>query len=176
MIQLKLVFWLSKGELAKLKAACQLFWEWVELIVQFPLQQMNADTCTMGILKLMAWQRDIQPLINEPEALFRKRVKYAFINAKDAGSTAGFIRIFERLGIGTITISERDPSRDWDVVILHMTDAQLSEYHHLLWSLIRQYGRLCRRYELNTTTDASLPMAAHEFNHSWDYASAEWNP
>jgi hypothetical protein len=174
MIDLKLKFWQSKGELAKLRNACQAFWDWFDNYLQFPLQQMDAETCVLGILNLLAWQRNIEPLVNEPEALFRKRVKYAFVNSKDAGSTAGFIRIFQRLGIGEITIEERHPDRDWDVIILNLSDETLGEYHDLLNNLIRQYGRLCRRYELMTTTTASVPMAAHEFNYSWDYTSAEW--
>lgn len=144
--------------------------------MQFPIQQMDAETCTIGILNLLAWQRDIKPIINEPEALFRKRVKYAFINAIDAGSTAGFIRIFQRLGIGDITIKERHPWRDWDVIILNISNEQLLEYQALLNDLVNQYGRLCRRYEFMTTAEVVLPMAAHEFNHSWDYTSAEWIP
>lgn len=174
MITLILKSWQAKGELKKLKTACQAFWEWVENYLQFPLQQMDAETCTVTILKLLAWQRNITPIINETETLFRKRVKYAFVNAQDAGSTAGFIRIFERLGIGTITIQERHPLRDWDIIILQLTDMQLSSYHDLLNELVLQYGRLCRRYELMTIAEASLPMAAHEFNNGWDYASAEW--
>ncbi len=53
-------------------------------------------------------------------------MKYAFINAKDSGSVAGFIAIFERLGIGNVLIKERQPHIDWDVIILVLNDEQLT--------------------------------------------------
>lgn len=174
MISLVLKYWQSKGELEKLRVACQSFWDLLEYYMQFPLQQMDIETCTVGVLELFAWQRNINRLKNEPESLFRKRVKYAFVNSKDSGSVAGFIRIFQRLGIGDITIEERNEFRDWDIIMLHLSDDSLAEFQFVLNDIVLQYGRLCRRYELVTITDASVPMAGHEFNHSWGYASAEW--
>ena len=71
-------------------------------------------------------ERDVTRFTGEPEALFRLRVKFAFINSVDAGSTAGMKRIFERLGVGYVEIEERQPGRDWDVVLLKFSNAQLS--------------------------------------------------
>ncbi|EDV6094794.1 hypothetical protein AA490_005094, partial [Salmonella enterica subsp. enterica] len=71
--------------------------------------------CAESILNLIAWQYDISRFDGESLPLYRKRVKYAFINAQDAGSVAGFKAIFERLEIGFVEIQERQPGIDWDI-------------------------------------------------------------
>ncbi|MFI8645950.1 phage tail protein [Pseudomonas iridis] len=164
MLKLGLPFWLDGPELAKLKAAAQSWWNKVEVWVNWPLLQMDAETCHLTVLDLLAWQRDIQRFHTEPEMLYRLRVKYAFINAVDAGSTAGMIRIFERLGVGYVEIQERVAGLDWDIVLLHLSDAQLSDNPELLRVLMQQYGRTCRRYEFVTITPVSLGMRIADFN------------
>ena len=164
MIKLELPFWLDGEEATKLKATAQAWWESVEGWLRWPLLQMDAETCHLTILDLLAWQRDITRFRGESEALYRLRVKYAFVNVVDVGSVAGFQRIFLRLGIGTLRIAERQPDRDWDIVQLHLSDQQLSDNPALLDMIIHQYGRTCRRYEFVTTTPVSLAVAAYEFN------------
>lgn len=164
MIRLKLPFWLSGPELAKLKQAAQAWWEKVEGWMQWPLLQLDAETCHLAILDLLAWQRDITRFPDEPLSLFRLRVKFAFINAVDAGSTAGLKRILRRLGVGYVEIEERMPDRDWDVVLLRLSDSQLSENPELLRVLIQQYGRTCRRYDFVTITPVTLRIAVADFN------------
>ncbi|NWC73832.1 phage tail protein [Pseudomonas sp. P7759] len=164
MLKLGLPFWLDGPELTKLKAAAQSWWNKVEVWVNWPLLQMDAETCHLTVLDLLAWQRDIQRFHTEPEKLYRLRVKYAFINAVDAGSTAGMIRIFERLGVGYVEIQERVADLDWDIVLLHLSDAQLSDNPELLRVLMQQYGRTCRRYEFVTITPVSLGMRIADFN------------
>ncbi len=164
MIKLELPFWLGGEELTKLQVAAQGWWEAVESWVSWPLQQLDPETCHLAVLDLMAWQRDISRFRGEAEGLYRLRVKYAFVNAVDAGSVAGFKRIFLRLGIGDLTISERQPDRDWDIVQLHLTDEQLANNPALLDMIIHQYGRTCRRYEFVTTTALTLTVSAYEFS------------
>jgi len=164
MIKLNLPFWLDGPQLAKLKAAAQSWWEKVEGWLQWPLLQMDADTCHLTVLDLLAWQRDISRFKDEPESLYRLRVKFAFINAVDAGSTAGLKRILQRLGVGYVEIDERMPDRDWDVVMLRLSDSQLSQNPELLRVLIQQYGRTCRRYDFVTITPVSLRIVAADFN------------
>lgn len=65
-------------------------------------------------------------------SLFRKRVAYAFINARDAGSVEGFINIFERLGIGYVELVERQPDIDWDVIMVRVTDSQIADNTQLM--------------------------------------------
>ncbi|MEW5508160.1 phage tail protein [Pseudomonas antarctica] len=164
MIKLSLPFWLDGPQLAKLKAAAQSWWQKVEGWLQWPLLQMDADTCHITVLDLLAWQRDISRFKDEPESLYRLRVKFAFINAVDAGSTAGLKRILQRLGVGYVEINERLPDRDWDVVLLRLSDSQLSQNPELMRVLIQQYGRTCRRYDFVTITPVSLRIVAVDFN------------
>ena len=164
MIKLNLPFWLDGPQLAKFKAACQVWWERVEGWMQWPLLQMDAESCHLTILDLLAWQRDISRFKDEPENLYRLRVKFAFINAVDAGSTAGLKRILQRLGVGYVEIDERMPDRDWDVVLLRLSDSQLSQNPELLRVLVQQYGRTCRRYDFVTITPVSLRIVAVDFN------------
>lgn len=164
MLKLSLPFWLDGPELAKLQAAAQSWWGKVENWLNWPLLQLDAETCHLSVLDLLAWQRDIQRFHGEPEKLYRLRVKYAFINAVDAGSTSGMVRIFERLGVGYVEIQERMPDLDWDVVLLHLSDTQLSENPVLLRVLMQQYGRTCRRYDFVTITPVKLNIAVADFN------------
>lgn len=164
MIRLKLPFWLGGAELAKLIAAAQSWWEKVRHWIQWPLLQADAETCHPTILDLLAWQRDIARFDNEPEGLYRLRVKHAFVNAVDAGSTNGLKRILRRLGVGYVEIDERMPDRDWDVVLLRLTDSQLSKNPELLRVLVQQYGRTCRRYDFSSITPVTLQVHAVNFN------------
>ncbi|WP_338522411.1 phage tail protein [Pseudomonas batumici] len=164
MLKLDLPFWLNAGELAKLKAGVQAWWTKVEGWLQWPLQQMDAEQCHLNILDLLAWQRDITRFRGEPESLYRLRVAYAFINSVDAGSTAGLMRVLHRLGVGYVEIEERLPDRDWDVVLLKLSDSQLSDNPELLRVIVQQYGRTCRRYDFVTITPVTLLLAAVDFN------------
>lgn len=164
MLKLKLPFWLEGVELSKLRDAAQAWWARVETWMNWPLLQLDAETCHLTVLDLLAWQRDIQRFQGEPESLYRKRVKYAFINAVDAGSSAGTVRIFQRLGVGYVDIEERFDSDNWDVVRLHLTDGQLSANPVLLRVLMQQYGRTCRRYEFATITPVTLGMRIAHFH------------
>jgi hypothetical protein len=164
MIKIELPFWLDGEEATKLKAAAQSWWESVEGWLRWPLLQMDAETCHLTVLDLLAWQRDITRFRGESEALYRLRVKYAFINAVDAGSVVGFQRILQRLGVGYVRIVERMPDRDWDIVQLHLSDSQLSDNPALLDMIVHQYGRTCRRYEFVATTAVSMSLVAYEFN------------
>jgi hypothetical protein len=121
-----------------------------------PLQQADALTCSEALLNIMAWDRDITRFNSEPLSLYRKRVKYALVNAKDSGSVAGFIAIFNRLGVGFVEVNERLPGRDWDVISIKVDDAQLSASNELLIEIIRQYGRTCRRYEFEVVNQVNL--------------------
>ena len=139
----------------------------------FPLQQADALTCSESLLTLMAWDRDIKRFTNEPLSLFRKRVKYALINAKDSGSVAGFKAIFKRLGIGIVAFKEREDATQWDVCTIEMTDSDISKNSALVKILIEQYGRTCRRYRFQVTFPSVLYVGGIEFSHSFALFSAE---
>lgn len=167
MIKLKLPFWEALGTSIPLVKAAQKYWEQIETSLRWLLTQTDPETCTENILKMIAWQRDITRFDGEPLWLFRRRVKYAFINVVDAGSVAGFKRIFERLGIGYIEVNERVEGRDWDVIVLNLSDNQLSQNAELLRVLIEQYGRTCRRYEFQVITSVVVDIATIDFNNTW---------
>lgn len=164
MLKLSLPFWLDGVELTKLKAAAQSWWTKAEDWIRWPMLQLDAETCHLSVLDLLAWQRDIQRFHGESERLYRLRVKFAFINAVDAGSSAGMVRIFERLGVGYVELEERVDGMDWDIVLLHLSDTQLSENPVLLRVLMQQYGRTCRRYDFVTITPVTLGIRIADFN------------
>ena len=172
MPDIKLPMWFDGAEATKLKAAAG---EWFRLLgewAKWPISQLDPETCCVGILELIAWQRDIDRFEGEPLALFRLRVKYAYANARDAGSVAGFKRIFERLDIGYVEIEERMAGRDWDVVAIRLSDSQLADNQALLSVLIQHYGRTCRRYEWTVITTVQAGIHGHEFNNDYRMISA----
>ena len=155
--------WMNKGEPAKLLKTARRFWAEVYGWVTWPVNQFDPLTCTPVLLNLLAYDRDITRFDGEPLALFLKRVAYAFVNARDAGSVEGFINIFERLGIGYVELQERQPGIDWDVILVRVTDSQIADNTQLLIQIIRQYGRTCRRYQFEVITSESLAIRA-----GWD--------
>ncbi|QCT18478.1 hypothetical protein FEM41_01895 [Jejubacter calystegiae] len=161
--KMKLPSWMDRGEPAALLRACATFWGRVNDWIQWPLRQFDPLTCSEPLLNLLAWERDISRFNGEPLALYRKRVAYAFVNAQDAGGVAGFIRIFDRLGIGYVELRERQPDIDWDVILVRVTDSQVSDNPDLLLQIIRQYGRTCRRYQFEVMTSENLAIRA-----GWD--------
>lgn len=165
--RLTLPSWMDKGEPAKLLNALRRFWSNVYDWLTWPLQQLDAETCTESLLAVLAYQRDIQRFNNEPLELYRKRVKYAFINAKDAGSVAGFIEIFKRLGVGYVEVNERQLDIDWDVIILRVSDGQIANNPDLLLNIIRKYGRTCRRYRFEV-------MAVHHLGMRVGFVEADY--
>lgn len=173
MIKIELPFWFDGAEITALKDAVVLWWDQVETWLKWPATQVNVMTCVVPILYLIAFQRDIQRFKDEPLNLFRKRVKFALINAQDAGSKAGFIAIFERLGIGYVEIEERVDPVDWDVILLYVSDSQLVDNVDLFTQIIRQYGRTCRRYQLTILSTLTVTMPAFAVGHGYSYDVAE---
>ncbi|MGP1016377.1 hypothetical protein [Serratia sp. CY66712] len=165
--------WLNRGEVKKLAAAAGKFWEKVRGWISWPLQQTDPLTCTVQILNLLAYQRDITRFDGEPLGLFRKRVKYAFLNAQDSGSLAGFRNIFLRLDIGEIGQAERQPGIDWDVIIIRLNDSQLASNATLMQEIIRQYGRTCRRYQFQVVNTADAAVRAGQFDNDHQLIAAQ---
>ena len=157
--QLKEPYFLANGVMS--------YWQKMRLWLLWPLAQLDPLTCAERILPTLAWGRDITRFNAEPVALFRKRIKFAFINAKDSGDTAGFIRIFARLDIGHVEIDERIEGRDWDIVSIRLTDAQLSDNYDLLIALLQHYGRTCRRYEFQVISPVELNLLVSSLD--WEH-------
>lgn len=136
--------------------------EWLK----FPLVQNDPLTCDRFILDKLAWQRRITKLNAEPEAQYRKRVAFAYINQRDAGSALGLKQILERLDMGFVTISERTSDRPWDVVVLTVDGQSFSDNSELLTELVALYGRTCRRYEFTVTSATKVFVKAAAFNNN----------
>ncbi len=164
---LRLPSWMDKGDPAKLLRACVKFWSQVYGWITWPLKQFEPLTCAEPLLNLIAWERDITRFKGESLTLFRRRVNYAFINAQQAGEVAGFIAIFERLGIGYVEILERQDGLEWDVIVVRVTDSQVSDNSYLLLEIIRKYGRTCRRYQFEVIT--ALPLKINIGCYQGDY-------
>ena len=160
-------YFLSKGVTA--------FFKRLKTWLLFPLQQTDALTCSESLLDLMAWDRDISRFESEPLTLFRKRVKFAVINAKDAGSVAGFKAIFERLDIAIVNFKERQSGVDWDVITIEVDDQSSSYSSKLIKSLIEQYGRTCRRYSFQVTYKSKINIIGGEFTNRFALYKATLN-
>lgn len=162
--EFKLPVWMNSGEVGKLATAS---YNWFALLGEWglwPLKQQDPMTCSEPVLNLIAWQRDIQRFKDEPLIIYRLRIKYAYANARDAGSVEGFKQIFQRLGIGYVEIEERMDGLDWDVVDIRLSDTQLAENESLLSVLIQHYGRTCRRYRWKVITNIPMEIQVVEFS------------
>lgn len=156
--EIRLRYWMGRGELAKFARAMRNYWEHVKAAFEMPLQQHDPLTAPMSLVHILAWQRGVEKLGQEPEELFRIRVAHAYGFSRDAGSAAGWEEMFEKLGYPHITQDERLVNIDWDVISLKIRDGDLTNVPKLLDTVIRQYGRTCRRYQY--TSYVEMPLAA----------------
>jgi hypothetical protein len=145
---IQLPTWLSGEQVTALSNVANQYWQQVEQQLWWWLEQITEDDAALPILNLLAWERDITRLEDEPVNLYRLRIKHAQANAEDAGSTEGMEAIFKRLGFGYMEINERIDGYDWDMVGISMLEEEFSGNQALVEELIRQYGRTCRRYFL----------------------------
>lgn len=162
-------------QISKLMAAAQSFWEIVEGWLALPLSKWDPLSCHEDILYLMAWQRDLNRFADEPLALFRLRVSYAFANAKDGGDIGGFSRIFGRLGLVILSINERVDGQDLDIVYIEIDSEVVADNFDLLQHIIRHYGRTCRRYVLQSGSHTVIHARAGEFSADYTTTSAKMN-
>lgn len=161
-----LKFWKGMGNLLAYASFLNSWFEYVKGLLLFPTKQFDAETANIFIVDLLAWERDIERFNAEPEWLYRKRVKYAYANARDAGTAAGFKRIWERMELGHLEINERIDGRDWDIVSLEVTESVISDRPELLDIIIEKYGRTCRRHEWYTKASITMNVLAVDIDHS----------
>lgn len=175
----KMPYWLARpgSELDKLRKGLVRFWQRFVGMLQFPAQQLDPMTADLEIVHLLAWERDIEQIPTETEHIYRTRVKYALPFAKGAGSTAGWLDMFKKLGMPYVAIGERFSTTDWDVIDLLLLDVDVSTRQALLGSICRQYGRTARRYRYSTV--AKMPvqtaLAAFDNHSSFNVAKANTN-
>lgn len=166
MVNIQLPVWLQKGGVLKLKAAAESWWQSLAGYLAEPAKQKDVEQCSERALPLLGWERRVDRYAEETAQQYRDRVRHAFVNAVDAGSTAGFKRIIQRLGVGVVEIRERMPDEDWDVVAVVVTDEQEQEFGRLMRVIIRDYGRTCRRYRIHTDHVAPVAVQTAEFGHN----------
>ncbi|HHE0366014.1 TPA: phage tail protein [Vibrio parahaemolyticus] len=168
---------MGRGELAKFARAMRNYWEHVRAAFEMPLQQHDPLTAPMALVNILAWQREVERLGQEPEALFRIRVAHAYGFARDAGTIAGWEDMFAKLGYPHITQDERLANVDWDVISLKIRDGDLTNVPKLLDTVIRQYGRTCRRYQYTSYVEMSLAARSKniEAQYSMSHVKARFN-
>lgn len=169
MMKIELPFWMSRNELKKLKDAAQKFWQLVEVTLRLPLTKFDVMTCDLILVDKVAYERKIERLEGEDELIYRKRVDFAFVNAQDAGMTQGMYNIFDRLGLTVYDIKERQPGKDWDIIMFELDDATLANNKELLNLLVRTYGATCRRYEYSVTD--KITQNVHHGEMTWSHHS-----
>lgn len=168
--EINLRYWMGRGELAKFARAMRNYWEHVKAAFEMPLQQHDPLTAPIALVNILAWQRGVEKLGQEPEDLFRIRVAHAYGFSRDAGSVSGWEEMFEKLGYPHIAQDERLVNVDWDVVSLKIRDGDLTKVPKLLDTVVRQYGRTCRRYQY--TSYVEMPLAARSKNIEAQYSMA----
>ena len=147
--KIQLPTWLNGVNSVGLTNAANAYWQQVESYLIWWLEQIHIETDALPILDLLAWERGIERLPGESIELYSKRVKHGIANSKDAGSTVGMERIFKRLGFGFVQFNERITGLDWDMIEISMIESEFSGKQDLVNSIIKQYGRTCRRYFLS---------------------------
>ncbi|WP_417762171.1 phage tail protein [Shewanella sp.] len=172
----KLHYWLAKpgSELQKLRRAAVRFWQRVEAAFTWTTQQIDPMTAQLALVDLLAWERNVERIASETEWQYRTRVRYALPFAKGAGMTAGWLDMFEKLGMGHITINERVENIDFDVVILQLLDSDVGTNQDIINYICRRYGRTTRRYQYSTVTVQTHMLAAASFDYqsSFDVITA----
>ena len=168
--EINLRYWMGRGEIAKFARAMRNYWGHVKAAFEMPLQQHDPLIAPMAVVYVLAWQRGVEKLGQEPESLFRVRVAHAYGFSRDAGSVAGWEDMFEKLGYPHIAQDERLTNVDWDVISLKIQDGDLTHVPKLLDTVIRQYGRTCRRYQY--TSYVEMPLAARSKTIEAQYATS----
>lgn len=173
----KMKYWLARpgSELDKLRKGAVRFWQRYTDMLNFPARQMDPMTAELEFVHLMAWERDIAQLPNETEQIYRLRVKYALPFAKGAGSKAGWLDMFKKLGMPGVAIDERFSETDWDVVDLMLLDEQLGSRQELINLICRQYGRTTRRYQYSTISVMPLTLGLATFDNQSSFGVAKVN-
>lgn len=163
--RISLKFWESGSVLSLIADIADAAYDLLESRLTLLPGKIDPELADIKLVELLGWERDTERFPGEPEALFRKRVKYALANAKDAGSRAGFSRIWKRLDLGEIEQRERVDGIDWDIIKLRVEETVFALNDQLLSRLISQYGRTCRRYEFESKVNLGLGVRTFDFDY-----------
>ncbi|MEZ9124929.1 hypothetical protein AB4098_22240 [Vibrio cyclitrophicus] len=170
--EFKLKHWMGKGEILKLANVLLGYWDAIKAVLEWPLQQLDPMVAPIEFVDLIAWQRDIERLPEEPEEIYRIRVNFAYSFAAGGGSEVGWEDMFAKLGYPHIKIDERLNYYPWDIVSVKVNDGDINDVPGLMDAIVRQYGRTCRRYSFDVTTTANFHVSVAEFSHTHETYSA----
>lgn len=179
--QPELPFWMAGAEATKLTLAAHAWFDMLGTVATLPARQLDPLTCSRIVLDLLAWQRNVTPYAGEPERLYRLRVAHAYANARDAGSVAGWKRIFQRLELGGVALEEwidRHPQQgptagiraaavaddDWDIIGVVVDDTAFPDQQNVLEIIVNEYGRTCRRYRFISRIPKAVRVCAVAFD------------
>ena len=171
----KMPYWLARpfSELDKLRQGAVAYWQRVQDVLAWPAKQLDPMTAQIELVELLAWERDVQRIPSETEAMYRIRVKFALPFAKGAGSKSGWLTMFEKLGMPYLTIDERVSHVDWDVVSLQILNEDLGNRQDLIDYICRKYGRTTRRYQYTTIVKTAVAAPPNNFDNHNDYSMAK---
>lgn len=162
--RVSLKFWEAKGLLTQIGGIADTFYDFLVEWMKKVDKTIDPDTAPIELVEILGWGRDVERFLGEDDELLRKRVRFALQNARDAGSKIGFEQIWQRLGLGDITQTERFDNFNWDVIRLRIDETIFAKYAYLLETLIRAYGRTCRRYEFESIADGKLGIRPFNFD------------
>jgi hypothetical protein len=169
-------FWMEGAETGALARAAHAWFTMLGTVATLPARQLAPMTCSLRVLDLLAWQRNVTPYAGEPERLYRLRVNHAYANARDAGSVEGWRRIFDRLELGAVQLEERVDGQDWDIIGVVVDDAAFPDQQNVLEIIVQEYGRTCRRYRFISRITQAVRIAAATFDNNHNTVCAGRNP
>ncbi len=159
-------FWMDGGGvLSKVARVFYAWWQYVKLYIYTLTLYLDPLTAPLGIVNILAKERNITRQSQEGEALYRLRVKHAFECAKNAGTISGFYAIFKLLGYTLLNQTEQ--AGDWDEIELEI-DAQTPAW--LANLIVDKYGRTCRRYQVTQGVECTIWVGCYPIDATMDLA------
>lgn len=152
----KLPSWLRGTEAAKLARACRAFFQRWEDWVNEAKALVDFSTAPADALDLHAWGLVLERLPEEPDALWRDRVRHAVENHQLGGVRKGLDAALTFYGITGATVIERDPIFGDDTIRIEMDPNAFDPL--ILEKVIQQRGRACRRYVVGNIATAPVFM------------------
>jgi len=152
----KLPSWLRGTEAAKLARAARAFFQRWEDWVNEAKALVDFAAAPADALDLHGWGLLLERLPDEPDALWRERVRHAVENHQLGGVRKGLDAALTFYGVTGAAVIERDPLFGDDTIRIEM-DANAFD-PLILEKVIRERGRACRRYVVGDVSQASVFM------------------
>jgi len=171
---INLSFWLSGQGFQKIRSAAIIYFDLIKSYLDYPFTQIDPALCDEAYLPLHAWMYDIPRLEGESIQFYRDRIRFAHANQLQAGGALGLIEIMNRLGVNFISVTERIPGLDWDIVIVQVPDGEYTASQALFDNLVERFGRTCRRYSFEEIDEIGLESYGAEFGMTYTTEEASF--